>query len=97
MLSEDMKTCLIDEERARRGVRFWSDLMLKYKVIPSLSETQNMAPTGGYGRDALLFSQGKVAMIITGRYMISEYRRQKDLDWDISQTSPGRLTLATRL
>lgn len=89
MFSEDGKTCLIDQERAMKGIRFWSDLRMKYKVIPSASEAQSMAPTGGYGGDQLLFSQGKVAMIITGRYMISQYRIQKGLDWDVANFPKG--------
>ena len=34
MFSDDGKRCLIDEERAMRGIRYWSDMRLKYKSDP---------------------------------------------------------------
>ncbi|MCE5198555.1 MAG: sugar ABC transporter substrate-binding protein [Armatimonadota bacterium] len=81
MFSPDGKKCIVDSEAAKKGMRFFADMKLKYRVIPSASEAQSMAPTGGYGGDLLLFAQGKVAMVIVGRWLISEYRLHKDLEW----------------
>lgn len=95
LFSEDGKTCLMDSEEIKKGVRFWADLRLKHKVTPSTSEAQSMAPTGAWGSDALLFREGKVAMMISGRWLAIQYREQRDLDWDVVSVprGPNRVTL----
>ncbi len=89
LFSPDGKRCVLDSNEAKAGMRFMSDLKLKYHVAPSSSEAQSLAPTGSYGGDFLLFSQGKVAMVVIGRFMISQYRLQKDLDWDVAYMPKG--------
>ena len=95
LFSEDGKTCLMDSEAVKKGVRFWADLRLKHHVVPTTSEAQSMAPTGAWGSDALLFREGKVAMMISGRWLSIQYREQKDLDWDVVSVphGPNRVTL----
>lgn len=95
LFSKDGKTCLMDSEAVKKGVRFWADLKLKYHVTPTTSEAQSMAPTGAWGGDALLFRESRVAMNIQGRWIAIQYREQKDLDWDVTSVphGPNRVTL----
>ncbi len=89
MFSEDGRRCLMDSPEAMRAIRFWADMRLKYKVIPTASESKSMAPTGAWGGDLLLFAAGKVAMVISGRHMIIQFRKQKQLDWDVVSVPQG--------
>jgi len=77
--SPDGKKCVINSPESKKGMLYWEKLRMKEKVIPSASEAASMAPTGGWGGDQLLFAQGKVAMVITGRWMIISFRDYKDL------------------
>ncbi|NLN76615.1 MAG: sugar ABC transporter substrate-binding protein [Armatimonadetes bacterium] len=95
LFSEDGKRCLMDSPQVKKGIRFWADLRLKHKVMPTASEAQSMAPTGAWGSDALLFRASMVAMTLSGRWMSIQYREQKDLDWDVVSAphGPNRVTL----
>jgi multiple sugar transport system substrate-binding protein len=95
LFSEDGKTCLMDSEEVKKGVRFWADLTLKHHVTPTTSEAQSMAPTGAWGSDALLFRESRIAMMISGRWLAIQYREQKDLEWDVTSVphGPNRVTL----
>lgn len=95
LFSKDGKTCLMNSEEVKKGIRFWADLKLKYHVTPTTSEAQSMAPTGAWGSDALLFRESRVAMVISGRWLCIQYREQKDLDWDVVSVphGPNRVTL----
>jgi len=95
LFSDDGKTCLMNSEAVKKGIRFWADLRLKYHVMPTSSEAQSMAPTGAWGSDALLFREGRVAMVVSGRWMCIQYREQKDLEWDVTSfpRGPHRFTL----
>lgn len=95
LFSEDGKTCTMDSEAVKKGIRFWADLRLKYHVMPTTSEASSMAPTGSWGGDALLFRESKIAMTISGRWMCIQWREQKDLEWDVVSVphGPNRVTL----
>lgn len=95
LFSPDGKKCLMDSEAVKKGVRFWADLRLKHRVVPTTSEAQSMAPTGAWGSDALLFRESMIAMSISGRWTCIQYREQKDLDWDVTSVphGPNRVTL----
>lgn len=90
LFSPDKKTCVLDSEEAKKGIRFWYDLRYKHRIVPTSSEAQSMAPTGGWGSDALLFKAEKVAMMITGRWLCIQYREQKDLEWDVTSVPRGK-------
>ena len=94
MYSPDGKTCTFDSKECREGIRFWYDLRMKYHVLPTGEETTSMASMGGYGGAFLLFAQSKAAMVITGRYMVPQFRVQKDLEWDVAPYPRGKYTVA---
>lgn len=95
LFSPDGKTCTMDSEAVKKGIRFWASLRLKHHVMPTTSEAQSMAPTGAWGSDALLFRESRVAMVISGRWLAIQYREQKNLDWDVVSVphGPNRVTL----
>ena len=95
LFSPDGKTCTMNSEAVKKGIRYWADLRLKHHVMPTTSEAASMAPTGAWGGDALLFRESKVAMMTSGRWMSIQYREQKDLDWDVVSVphGPNRVTL----
>ena len=83
--SEDGKRCVINSEKAKMGMRYWETLRMKAKVIPSASEAASLDSSGGWGGEQLLFAKGKVAMLITGRYMVTAFRQNyKNLDFGIA-------------
>lgn len=95
LFSPDGKTCTMDSEAVKKGIRFWADLRLKHHVMPTTSEAASMAPTGAWGSDALLFRESRVAMVIAGRWLSIQYREQKNLEWDVVSAphGPNRVTL----
>ncbi|MDH7482386.1 MAG: sugar ABC transporter substrate-binding protein [Armatimonadota bacterium] len=95
LYTPDGKRCIMNDEKVKKGIRFWADLRLKHHVTPTPSEAQSMAPTGGWGTDALLFRESKVAMMVSGRWLCIQYREQKDLEWDVTSVphGPNRVTL----
>lgn len=95
LFSEDGKTCTMDSEAVKRGIRYWADLRLKHHVMPTTSEAQSMAATGSWGAEALLFRESKIAMTVSGRWMCIQYREQKGLEWDVVTVphGPNRVTL----
>jgi multiple sugar transport system substrate-binding protein len=95
LFSPDGKKCLMDSPEVKKGIQYWADMRLKYHIMPTTSEAASMAPTGSWGSDALLFRESKVAMMLSGRWMIIQYREQKDLDWDVVSAphGPNRVTV----
>ncbi|MCE5321751.1 sugar ABC transporter substrate-binding protein [bacterium] len=92
--SPDGKKCLMDSKECKEGIRYWYDLRMKYHVLPTGEETSSMASMGGYGGAFLLFAQSKAAMVITGRYMVPQFRVQKGLEWDVAPYPRGKYTAA---
>ena len=71
--------------RGLKNVCVPETLRMKAKVIPSASEAASLDSSGGWGGEQLLFAKGKVAMLITGRYMVTAFRQNyKNLDFGIA-------------
>lgn len=89
----DGTRCMLDSPEAKRAFEWWADLREKYHVAPSNTEEQSMAPLGGWGGSQNLFKAEKAAMIITGRWLSIEWRKNKDLDWDIAPVPHDRVRI----
>lgn len=85
----DGTRCMLDTPQAAGAFEWWANLRLKHHVAPSPTEEQSMAPLGGWGGSQNLFKAEKAAMIITGRWLIIEWRKNKALDWDIAPVPYG--------
>ena len=72
--------CIFDNPGSILGFQFESDLIHKYHVMPSASDSTQ---TGGMGT-AEIFKSGRVAMFYSGAWQIPNFREIKNFDWDIA-------------
>jgi multiple sugar transport system substrate-binding protein len=77
--------CVMDSPEAIAGVQFRDDLIQKYGVSPSPSNTTAM---GGVGNSDL-FMNGTDAMFHSGIWVAPQFRLIKDFDWDAVQFPKG--------
>ncbi|MBR1754734.1 sugar ABC transporter substrate-binding protein [bacterium] len=75
ILSDDTKTNIFDSKNSQKGVKFYTDLRTKYHVAPTASESANMTM-------AQLFLNGKLAMHLTGHWLVPKYEQEAKFDWD---------------
>jgi multiple sugar transport system substrate-binding protein len=88
--NEDGTRCMLDTPEAAETFEWWASLRRTHGVAPSATEEQSMAPLGGWGGSQNLFKAEKAAMIVTGRWLSIEWRKNRDLDWDIAPVPYGR-------
>lgn len=82
VLSDNLKTSIIDKPQSQKGLRFYADLRNKYHVAPT--EAQSASATM-----AQLFLQGKLAMQISGRWLVTKYREDAKFDWNVINFPAG--------
>ena len=82
VLSEDLKTSIIDTPQSQKGLRFYADLRKKYHVAPTEAESASATM-------AQLFLQGKLAMQISGRWLVPKYREDAKFDWNVINFPAG--------
>lgn len=67
---------IMNTENSQKGIQYYSDLRNKYNVAPkkyqSASETM-----------AQMFINGRLAMHLSGRWLVPKYREDINFDWDI--------------
>lgn len=67
---------IMNSENSQKGIKFYSDLRNKYRVAPkkyqSASETM-----------AQMFINGRLAMHLSGRWLVPKYREDVKFDWDV--------------
>ena len=67
---------IMNSENSQKGIQYYSDLRNKYNVAPkkyqSASETM-----------AQMFINGRLAMHLSGRWLVPKYREDINFDWDI--------------
>ncbi len=84
MYSADGKLCTIDSPECKKAARFWASLRLKEHVTPTPSEEQGLASLGSWGGAGNLFKAERLGMYVAGRWMSIEYRKNKELEWDVA-------------
>ncbi|MBS4760151.1 MAG: sugar ABC transporter substrate-binding protein [Clostridium sp.] len=82
ILSEDGETIKITDTNALDSIDFYSSLVNKYKIAPSKSDNASLTM-------AQLFLQKRLAMHISGRWLVPKYREEADFDWDIALFPSG--------
>lgn len=82
LLSDDAKTVIIDSPESIKGLQFYSDLRNKYKVAPKKAESASATM-------AQLFLQGKLAMHLSGRWLVPKYREEAKFDWNVINFPSG--------
>lgn len=76
ILSEDLKTVIIDKPQSQKGLQFYADLRNKYNVAPKKSQSASATM-------AQMFLQKQIAMHLSGRWLVPKYREVADFNWDI--------------
>jgi len=80
IFSKNSTRCVVDSPESIAGIQLMHDLVYKYGVMPSAAEEAAMATQGGWGSGTItLFSGGKAAMAIGGRWWLCTLRDNKNL------------------
>lgn len=82
ILSDDLKTDILNTPESMRAIDFYANLRKKYHVSPTRSESASATM-------AQMFLQEKLAMHISGRWLVPKYRESAEFDWDITQFPKG--------
>jgi len=82
VLSDDLKTIIINTPESKKGLQFYADLRNKYNVAPKKSESASATM-------AQLFLQGKLAMHLSGRWLVPKYRTDAKFDWNVINFPTG--------
>lgn len=82
VLSDDKKESLVDSPETQKGLSFYSDLRKKYHTAPMKSESASATM-------AQMFLQGRLAMHLSGRWLVPKYREEASFDWDIAPFPNG--------
>lgn len=75
ILSDDAKTNILNSKNSQKGLKFYFDLRNKYHVAPTASESANKTM-------AQMFLQGKMAMHLTGHWLVPKYLEEASFEWD---------------
>ena len=75
ILDEEYKF-IANNEQSLKGINFYKDLAYKYHVAPMPRQT-------GSRTLAQIFLEGRMAMHLSGRWLVPKYRSCADFDWDI--------------
>ncbi len=78
------KVCTLNSRESEEGLQFYSDLINKYKVQPSVTAMTNMA-MGVQG----MFMTGRLAMFASGIWETPGLRKVQDFDWDVVMFPKG--------
>lgn len=71
-----------EDEKTQIGLKKYADLRKKYKVAPLKEEIASATM-------AQMFLQGKLAMHLSGRWLVPKYRDDAKFDWDIVEFPQG--------
>lgn len=76
ILSDDLSREIIEDKNSQNGLKLYADLRKKYHVAPTKSESASATM-------AQMFLQGKLAMHLSGRWLVPKYREEAVFEWDI--------------
>lgn len=82
VLSDDLTKNILETDESQKGLKFYSDLRKKYHAAPLKSESASA--TMGQ-----MFLQGRLAMHLSGRWLVPKYREEAKFDWDIAPFPKG--------
>lgn len=82
IISDDLNKIIIDSPHSKKGLQFYSDLRNKYHVAPEKSQSASATM-------AQLFLQGKLAMHLSGRWLVPKYREEAKFDWNVINFPSG--------
>ncbi len=74
----------INSQNSQDAIKFYAKLRNKYNVAPKKSQSASATM-------AQLFLQQKLAMQVSGRWLVPKYRTDADFNWDIINFPSGKL------
>lgn len=82
ILSDDGKRIIIDTPQSQKGLNFYADLRNKYDVAPKKSESASATM-------AQMFLQGKLALQVSGRWLVPKYLTDAKFNWGVINFPSG--------
>lgn len=82
ILSDDLNDDILENNGSQKGLNFYADLRKKYHVAPLAGESASATM-------AQLFLQQKLAMHLSGRWLVPKYREEAKFRWDIAPFPEG--------
>jgi len=82
ILSDNLSSEIIDKPQSQKGLQFYADLRKKYHTAPLKSESASATM-------AQLFLQERLAMQVSGRWLVPKYREEAKFNWDIAPFPKG--------
>lgn len=82
ILSNDTNTIIINSPESKKGLQFYADLRNKYHVAPTASESASETM-------AQMFLDGKIAMHLSGRWLVPKYREDAKFNWNVINFPTG--------
>lgn len=82
ILSDDLSRLIVNDASSQKGLIFYADLRKKYHVAPRKEESASATM-------AQMFLQEKLAMHLSGRWLVPKYREEAQFDWDVVQFPKG--------
>src|SRR5699024_1157685 len=83
ILSDDGTQIEINDKKAADAINFYSNLANKYNAAPKKSDSASLTM-------AQMFLQQKIAMQISGRWLVPKYRQEAQFSWDIARFPKGK-------
>ncbi len=76
ILTDDGKNTSIGTNASIKGIEFYADLINKDKSVPQKWQMSSMT-------SAQMFINGKIALYLSGRWLVPKFRESVKFDWDI--------------
>lgn len=76
ILGNDLKTTIFNEDNSKKSIQFYADLRNKYNIAPKKSQSASATM-------AQMFLQEKLAMQLSGRWLVPKYRSSATFNWDV--------------
>lgn len=73
---------VFEDKNTQNGLKKYADLRTKYNIAPLKQEIASATM-------AQMFLQGKLAMHVSGRWLVPKYREEANFDWDIIEFPKG--------
>lgn len=82
IISNKSKKTIINKTESKKGLKFYADLRNKYHVAPTRAEIASETM-------AQMFLQEKIAMQISGRWLVPKFRSDAKFNWDVINFPSG--------
>ena len=82
ILSKDGQKVVINSAAAQKALNMYSEIANKYHAAPQKQQSASLTM-------AQMFLQQRIAMHISGRWLVPKYRSDAKFDWDVAQFPRG--------